>query len=104
MIAARAAPRPILALLAGFGLCAGVVAPCVIHAAYAQQAPMAVLTDTVEYCDQLQVRLNACPAHPPDVVKLVKEGRQMCDHGEIRAGIARLRRAIMIQKNLKPCG
>jgi len=72
--------------------------------ARAQQAPMPVLTDTDEYCGQLQTRLQSCATRPPEVMHLFSEGRQMCDHGDIRGGIARLRRALMIQKHTRPCG
>ena len=68
-----------------------------------QMAPMPVLTDTAEYCDQLQARVNNCAVHPTEVKTLVREGRQMCDHGEIRGGIARLRRALMIEKQDHLC-
>jgi len=73
------------------------------RAQQAEQGPIAVLTDTVEYCDQLQLRLNRCAVRTTDVQQLVKQGRQMCDHGEIRGGIAVLRRAIMLQKHSGPC-
>jgi hypothetical protein len=35
---------------------------------------------------------------PPEVRQLVREGHQQCDHGQVRLGIAHLRRAIMILK------
>jgi hypothetical protein len=72
-------------------------APCLLSVhARAQQAPVVVLTDTVEYCDQLQHRLLDHPGWTTDVKRLFAEGRQMCDHGDIRLGINRLRQALRI--------
>jgi hypothetical protein len=61
---------------------------------FAQERPMPVLSDTEAYCDQLQARAVTCLARHPELQRLVDEGRQMCDHGQIRGGIARLRRAL----------
>jgi len=61
-----------------------------------EQTPLVVLTDTVEYCDQLQRRVLDHHLWPDDVKHLYAEGRQMCDHGEVRGGINRLRRALRI--------
>jgi hypothetical protein len=58
--------------------------------------PVAVLTDTVEYCGQLQRMILKRPNRPPDINKLLAEGQRMCDHGEVRPGIARLRRALWL--------
>ncbi len=71
-------------------------------AARAQERPMVVLTDTLDYCEQLQHRTLQWPVMPPDVKYLVREGRQMCDHGEIRGGINRLRRALRILNHHTP--
>ncbi len=60
------------------------------------QAPLVVLTDTVEYCDQLRHRVQEHKARPEEAERLFIEGRQMCDHGEVRAGVNRLRRALRI--------
>jgi len=58
-----------------------------------------VTTDTPEYCLHLLQRLRQIeqtrPA-PKDVSYLSDEGKLMCDHGQIRAGITRLRRAMQI--------
>lgn len=61
-----------------------------------EQPPVAVTTDTVEYCVQLQGLVSAKAPLPPDVKRLFVEGRRMCDHGEVRPGIARLRRAMWL--------
>ncbi len=60
------------------------------------QGPLVVLTDTLEYCDQLQRRVQDHHLWPDDVKQLYAEGHQMCDHGEVRGGINRLRRALRI--------
>ena len=62
--------------------------------AHAQEAPVAVLTDTAAYCVQLQRLILERPIRPPDINRLLVEGRRMCDHGEVRPGILRLRRAL----------
>lgn len=64
------------------------------------QAPGERLTtETAEYCAHLGERLREAergrPA-PREVVRLADEGRLMCDHGEPRRGILRLRRAMQI--------
>jgi hypothetical protein len=58
-----------------------------------------VTTDTPEYCLHLLERLRQIErGRPPsqDVAFLSDEGRRMCDHGQVRAGITRLRRAMQI--------
>ena len=58
-----------------------------------------VTTDTPEYCLHLLQRLRHIEqARPPpkDVSYLSDEGKLMCDHGQTRAGITRLRRAMQI--------
>ena len=64
--------------------------------ARAEPEPVIILTDTLEYCEQLQHRTQQWPVMSPEVKYLVHEGHQMCDHGEIRLGINRLRRALRI--------
>lgn len=91
-------------LLAASALFAGMmVAPCAAFARLWDPPAMVVLTDTLDYCDQLQNRLRACPLHTAEVAQLLKQGRQMCDHGEVRGGIAVLRRAVMLQKHAGGC-
>jgi hypothetical protein len=70
-------------------------------------APMEVTTDTPEYCVYLQDRLHtlvlAAVAPPPhEVTDLSTEGRRMCDHGQTRGGILRLRRALLILRHDDP--
>jgi len=71
-----------------------------------QQAPMEVTTDTPEYCHQLADRvhtLEVASGKPPrEVSDLSVEGQKMCDHGQTRGGIMRLRQAILIMKHDAP--
>ncbi|MDA8050207.1 MAG: hypothetical protein M0002_09410 [Rhodospirillales bacterium] len=66
-----------------------------------QPAAMKLLTDTPHYCAELSAEVEAArqalvnPA-PAAVEKLAREGRQLCALGEVRAGIIRLRRAIVV--------
>jgi hypothetical protein len=61
---------------------------------------MRIITDTPEYCWHLANEVAATPREfrllPPDVRVLAVEGQRMCDHGLIRGGIIRLRRALMM--------
>ena len=66
-----------------------------------QSPAQRVTTDTPEYCLQLLdrvselVRLAATPP-PQNVTQLSSEGQKMCDQGQTRGGILRLRRALML--------
>jgi hypothetical protein len=69
--------------------------------AMAQAAPPEITTDTPEYCIQLQerfdnLRLTAPMPPPTEVLDLSVEGQRMCDHGQTRGGIMRLRSALRI--------
>jgi hypothetical protein len=66
-----------------------------------QPAPAQVITDTPQYCLQLLDRVSElvriAPSPPPaEVTHLSTEGQRMCDQGQTRGGILRLRRAIML--------
>ncbi len=64
--------------------------------------PMQVMTDTPEYCWHLASQVASTPRQlyqlPPEVRILAMEGRRMCDHGLIRGGILRLRRALLLMR------
>ncbi len=66
-------------------------------------APMEITTDTPEYCQKLLrritelVRLATAPV-PHEASDLTTEGQKMCDHGQTRMGIMRLRSALMIME------
>jgi hypothetical protein len=65
--------------------------------------PMEITTDTPEYCQKLlrriteMVRLARAPV-PNEANDLTSEGQKMCDHGQTRMGIMRLRSALMIME------
>jgi hypothetical protein len=65
--------------------------------------PMQITTDTPEYCQKLLsritdlIRLATAPV-PHQATDLTAEGRRMCDHGQTRGGIMRLRSALMIME------
>jgi hypothetical protein len=66
-----------------------------------QSPPQQVTSDTPQYCLQLldrvseMVRLAGTPP-PHEVAYLSNEGQRMCDQGQTRAGILRLRQALML--------
>lgn len=68
--------------------------------AVAEDQPMRVTTDTLEYCLQLHDRVEemsrVAPAPPPEVTSLATEGQHLCEQGQLRGGILRLRRALML--------
>jgi hypothetical protein len=67
-------------------------------------SPMEITSDTREYCLHLLdrvsdlVRLSATPV-PSEVTTLSAEGERLCDHGQPKPGILRLRRALMIMEH-----
>jgi hypothetical protein len=60
-----------------------------------------VTTDTPQYCTQLAKQVTDRHSLIPDVLRLLAEGRDMCDRGETRGGIRRLRRALVILHHRK---
>jgi hypothetical protein len=69
--------------------------------------PVEVTTDTLEYCLYLQERLHtlvrmASSPPPREATDLSTEGQHMCDHGQTRGGIMRLRRALLIMQRDDP--
>jgi hypothetical protein len=69
-----------------------------------QAPPQQITSDTPEYCLKLLGRVDdlvrGAPAPPPQEVTLLSnEGQRMCDHGQTRGGILRLRRALMMMKH-----
>ena len=70
-------------------------------------APLEVTTDTPEYCIYLQDRVQtqvqlASSPPPPEVTDLSSEGHKMCEHGQTRGGIMRLRRALLLLMHEDP--
>jgi hypothetical protein len=73
------------------------------------QAPQQVISDTPEYClhllDRVSEMVRGAPFPPPqEVTFLSSEGQRMCDQGQTRGGIQRLRRALvlMMRQNAGP--
>ena len=69
----------------------------------AEDRPMRVTTDTLEYCVELHGRVDemvrVAPSPPPELTSLETEGQRLCDSGQLRGGILRLRRALMLLLN-----
>ena len=79
-----------------------VLSPATPVPAASQSAPQ-VMTDTPQYCDQLLSRLDAMVhllAETPsaEITSLSDEGRKLCEQGQARSGIARVRRALVLLK------
>ena len=77
------------------------LAPAIVPLpASGQGAPAQITTDTPQYCLQLLDRVSELVrvrAHPPqDVTELSSEGERMCNQGQTRGGIMRLRRALVL--------
>jgi hypothetical protein len=78
-------------------------APVSAQVSLVQAIPMEITTDTPEYCHKLLtrigelVRISTAPI-PREASDLTTEGQRMCDHGQTRGGIMRLRSALMIME------
>ncbi|WP_158745927.1 hypothetical protein [Acidisphaera sp. L21] len=59
---------------------------------------MTVTTDTPEYCLGLAGRMDAQGSMTPNARVLWERGRTMCEHGHVRGGLARLRRAMLVMR------
>ena len=65
--------------------------------ALADEPPsFALTTDTPVYCAQLARQVADRHSLSLDVQRLLAEGREMCENGEVRGGIRRLRRALVL--------
>lgn len=62
----------------------------------ADEPSFALSSDTPAYCAQLAHTIEARRSPLPDVARLLAEGRELCERGQIRGGIRRLRRALVI--------
>ena len=86
----------LVALPATIGLGLG-VAPVSVSG---QARPEQVTTDTPQYCLQRLDRISALARGrtdpPQEVADLSSEGQRMCDQGQTRGGILRLRRALVL--------
>ena len=63
---------------------------------HARQAPVPVITDTPEYCERMTARVATCPDLTAEMHRLLDEGHHLCERGEVRGGIMRLRRAMLL--------
>jgi hypothetical protein len=82
--------------IAGLGLAAVLVGATPV---LGQPAPQRVTSDTPEYCLRLSDRVSELvrvTSPPQEVTSLSTEGQRMCDQGQTRGGILRLRRAWMM--------
>ncbi len=70
--------------------------PLAADGLHAQPAPVAVTTDTPEYCERMTTRVATCPDLTAEMHRLLDEGRHLCERGEVRGGIMRLRRAMLL--------
>ena len=59
---------------------------------------MQVTTDTPVYCTHLAQQLDAQASLTTEARRLAVYGRRMCETGHVQAGLARLRRAMMIER------
>ncbi len=65
--------------------------------ASAAEEPVRVTTDTREYCSLLVARLSALPEGQTEPARsLGADGWRLCETGHVRAGVARLRRALRL--------
>jgi len=77
---------------------------CLLAAApaWADDPPsFALTTDTPQYCAQLAKQITDRHSAIPDVGRLLSEGTDMCGRGQIRGGIRRLRRALVMLHHRK---
>ncbi len=61
--------------------------------------PECITTDTLDYCAKLERKMDSLANVPPHAQALRMQGQTMCEHGQIRAGLARLRRAVIMSRN-----
>lgn len=93
-----------MAALATASVCALCLNGAIGQSLSEETPPVARLTtDTVEYCTQLADMLGSmtkadAARPPPEVRTLSKEGARMCDEGQVRGGILRLRQAVTIMR------
>lgn len=61
-----------------------------------EQPTYMVTTDTLAYCTRLQHDVDQHHSPLAEIQHLLAEGRDMCTRGQIRGGIQRLRRALVV--------
>ena len=71
---------------------------CLPGLAWAED-PLTITSDTPDYCLSLAQRMaSETLSMPPEVLGLWEQGRDLCQHGHVRGGLQRLRRALMISR------
>lgn len=73
------------------------LAACLLAAtpALAESPHLRLTTESAAYCSQLAARVAAQPgAGREPARRLAQEGRRLCAEGQVRTGIAKLRRAL----------
>jgi hypothetical protein len=83
-------------MLSAMSRAALILLACVAPALATGAEPVArVTTDSRDYCHELAQRLAPLPgAHQEPARSLAEDGMRLCGSGHVRAGVARLRRAI----------
>ena len=57
---------------------------------------LVITSDSAPYCRALCNAIDARGALPREVSELRTQGEAMCRHGQVRGGLARLRRALLV--------
>jgi hypothetical protein len=89
----------ILLISAGLALGLGIGVSATLPGALlgrADQTATPVTTDTLEYCHRLAAELASAQVTPADTRQLTTDGLLLCQQGQIRGGILRLRRAMLM--------
>jgi hypothetical protein len=99
----RAVRVACLAGLAGVGVAILVA----LSGGGSRSPPARITTDTPAYCQLLLQRVHQLTRTAPDqarreVTDLADEGRRLCAGGEVRAGLLRLRHAVVLMASSRP--
>jgi hypothetical protein len=65
----------------------------------AADEPMEITSDTPFYCIHLAQQLDAKAGLTAEARRLSADGRRMCESGHVVRGLARLRRAMMMERS-----
>ncbi len=71
---------------------------CLFTTVAAAEDTMQITSDTPGYCIGLARRLDERADLPAEVRSLSVEGLRMCQSGHVHGGLARLRRAMLLQR------
>lgn len=81
--------------LVPLALAAAVLLCCAAAPTAGDSSTLVVTTDSSDYCRTLSSAIEAQQPLPREIVELKTQGDGMCDEGQVRGGIARLRRALL---------